>query len=386
VAEDKTKRSPRARPEWTKYLSGDRLLAILMLTPSLILVAIFVYGFIGMTAYTSTTDLNAMKMLSRQPANNVGLNNYVELFTGLLNNRFRIDMVNTVFFTALFIVVCLGVGMLLAILLDQKVRYEGVFRTIFLFPMSLSFVVTGVVWKWLFNPDAGINLLPTFIGLPAGQFRWFISEERWLEFNWQNVFQILAVLTLGIIFFVAAWRWLNTRSPYMAALAGLTLLANAALTLTGAEFLLTMPAEKHGFHAALLAVVLAAGWQMSGYTMAMYLAGLRGVPDELREAARVDGCTEFSVYRYIIFPLLAPITLSAMIILGHISLKIFDLVYVLGGGDNLRIDMPGLNMFFTTFRGQEVAKGAAIAIVMLILVAVVIIPYLTTQLRGEKEN
>jgi glucose/mannose transport system permease protein len=142
-------------------------------------------------------------------------------------------------------------------------------------------------------------------------------------------------------------------------------------------------AELHGFNLALVAVVIAAGWQMSGYTMAMYLAGLRGIPEEMREAARVDGANEFGVYRHVVFPLLAPITLSAIIILGHISLKIFDLVYTLGGGDNLFIDMPGINMFFTTFRAQQFGLGAAIAMVMLIMVAVVIVPYLVSNLRGE---
>lgn len=365
---------------------NDRLFAFLMLTPSIILIAIFVYGFIGITGYTSLTDSNAMQRLSGAPANFVGLRNYTDLFTGVLNTRFRIDMVNTVFFTVLFIIVCLGLGLGLAMLLDQKVRGEGIFRTIFLFPMALSFVVTGVVWKWLFNPTAGLNVLPTFIGLPAGEFRWFISEERWLQFNWQNVFQILAVILVGIIFLVAAWRFLRTRSTTAGIIAALALLAEGWLTLTGAEMLLTIPAETHGFNLALIALVVAAGWQMSGYTMAMYLAGLRGIPEEIREAARVDGASEIGVYRHVIFPLLAPITLSAIIILGHISLKIFDLVYVMGGGDNLYIDMPGLNMFFTTFRGQEFARGAAIAMIMLILVALVIVPYLTNSLRGERNR
>jgi glucose/mannose transport system permease protein len=367
------------------YLSlrSDKIIAFLMLLPSLILIAIFVYYFIGDTALTSLTDANALQRLSRVPANDVGLGNYTDLFTGG-QNRFRIDIVNTVFFTGMFIAVCVSLGLFLAILLDQKVRGEGLFRTIFLYPMSLSFVVTGVVWKWLFNPTAGINRLPTFVGLPAGEFRWFISEDRWLEFNWQNIFQIIALVVLAVIFLAAMWRWFKTRSQAAAFVAGLALLGNMLLLLTGAEFLLTKPSETRGFHVALIAVVVAAAWQMSGYTMAMYLAGLRGVSDELREAARVDGCGEFGVYRHIVLPLLAPITLSAIIILGHISLKIFDLVYVLGGGDNLWIDMPGLNMFFTTFRGQQFGRGAAIAMIMLIMVAVVIIPYLIYNQRAER--
>lgn len=366
-------------------INRDRLTAILMLLPSVILVAVFVYGFIAWTGWTSVTDSNALQQLRGQPANYVGLRNYTALFTALLDNRFRIDIVNTVFFTIMFIAVCLGLGVGLAILLDQKVKGEGIFRTIFLFPMALSFVVTGVVWKWLFNPGSGINVLPTFLGLPAGNFRWFISEDRLFRFYWQDLPAILGIIVMGVCVLLALLYWTRKRSLVAALLAGVALLIMAWLTIGDPSSIVGLERrEEHGFNVALIAVVVAAGWQMSGYTMAMYLAGLRGIPDELREAARVDGATEVGIYRHVVFPLLSPITLSAMIILGHISLKIFDLVYTLGGGDNLYIDMPGINMYFTTFRGSDFAKGAAIAMIMLIMVAIVIIPYLVTSLRSEK--
>lgn len=362
----------------------DRVTAILMLMPSVILLGVFVYGFIGWTGYTSMTDSDALQQLSGLPSKFIGFQNYTDLFSGTLNSRFRIDIVNTVFFTILFILACLVLGLGLAMLLDQKIKGEGIFRTIFLFPMALSFVVTGVAWKWLFNPSSGINILPTYIGLPPGEARWFISEERWLQFEWQALPGILAIIVLGVVIFFALWSWSRSRSRSAAFLAALAILLTGWIALDGPRGLnaLERP-ETHGFNVALIAVVIAAAWQMSGYTMAMYLAGLRGIPEELREAGRVDGCTEMGVYRHIVFPLLQPITLSAMIILGHISLKIFDLVYTMGGGDNLYIDMPGINMFFTTFRSSEFAQGAAIATIMLIMVAVVIVPYLITSLRSE---
>ncbi|MGQ9887505.1 MAG: carbohydrate ABC transporter permease [Aggregatilineales bacterium] len=371
----------------THGLNRDRIVAFVMLLPSIVLLFIFVYVFIGATAYTAMTDSSALQRLSRVPANFVGLKNFTDLFSGVLDTRFRIDIVNTVFFTFLFIVVCLSVGLLLAILLDQKVWGEGVFRTIFLFPMSLSFVVTGVIWKWLFNPSAGINVLPTYIGLPPGEFRWFISQDRVLEFNWQNLPSILAIIAAAVLLALTLWWALKKRTVYAAVGAGFVLLISVWVLLGGAAALNALPRpETHGFNLALIAVVVAAGWQMVGYTMAMYLAGLRGISEELREAGRVDGCTEIGVYRHIVFPLLAPITLSAIIILGHISLKIFDLVYVMGGGDLLVIDMPGINMFFETFRGQNFGRGAAIAIVMLVMVAAVIIPYLASNMRGESKR
>src|SRR6186997_1814808 len=117
------------------FMNRDRIVAILMILPSLILLAIFVYGFIGITGYTSMTDSNALQQLSGLPSKFIGIQNFTDLFTGALNSRFRIDMVNTVFFTVLFIAACLLLGISLAILIDQKIKGEGVFRTIFLFPM-----------------------------------------------------------------------------------------------------------------------------------------------------------------------------------------------------------------------------------------------------------
>jgi glucose/mannose transport system permease protein len=330
---------------WREILFSDRMKAVLVIIPSLIALAIFVYGFIAWTGYTSLTDAK----LSTGPGEFIGLENYTDLFTGL--------------------------------------RFER-FRTIFLFPMALSFVVTGVVWRWLFHPTRGLNTLPTVIGQPPGQFEWFISQERWFEFNWQDLGNYISVtiLLFDILLVALLWRW-NRRGGQMPGFAiALLLFLNTWLLLQGPQQItaLSRP-EDHGFNLAIIAVVIAAGWQMIGYTMAMYLAGLRGIPEDLREAARVDGASEWGVYRYVVLPLLAPITLSAMIVLGHISLKIFDLVYAMGGGDNPYIAMPGVNMFFTAFRGDALGRGAAIAMILLIMVAFVIIPYLRSSLRSEQE-
>src|SRR5690625_4564046 len=74
------------------------------------------------------------------------------------------------------------------------------------------------------------------------------------------------------------------------------------------------------------AIALPAMWQLSGYVMALFLAGFRGIPDELREAGQIDGATTWQVYRHVIFPQLTPVALSALIIIGHMSLKAFDLL------------------------------------------------------------
>jgi glucose/mannose transport system permease protein len=118
--------------------------------------------------------------------------------------------------------------------------------------------------------------------------------------------------------------------------------------------------------------------------MAIYLAGLRAIPDELREAARVDGASEYQILTGIVLPLLRPVTLSVMIILGHMSLKVFDLIVAVAG-KQLPLDVPALYMWQVTFDGLFYGRGAAIGILLLLSVAVLIIPYLFYSLRSEPE-
>ena len=367
-------------------LNRDRIIAFLMLLPSLILLAIFVYGFIGRTAYVAMTDWgnNAAQALALNPELTfVGFDNYRALFTSRLDARFRQDLVNTFFFTLFFLGSCLGLGLALAILLDQKVRFEAFFRTLFLFPFALAFIVTGTIWRWMLQPQGGVNVLPTLVGLPPLQLRWLTSRTQIWQFNWQNLLAYLGGITALILLWLTwrAWRRGNRGQAFT--LGGIAL-ALGIWSVSGAPGITILPFEEtHGFNVAFVGIILAAVWQMSGYTMALYLAGLRGIPEALREAARVDGANEFQLYRHVILPLLGPITLSAMIILGHISLKIFDLIWAMAGADNATTDVPALLMYLRSFRANQFADGAAIAMVLLIMVAAIIIPYLWTSLRGE---
>lgn len=297
-----------------RWLKGERLITLLLLLPSVIAVAVFVYGFIGWTGYVSMSNWNQLL----PDYTFVGLRNFFRLFA---HPRFQIDLRNLAVFTGLFLTGSLAIGFLLAVLLDRKVRGEGFFRTIYLYPMSLSFIVTGVVWRWLMNPGSpqmgstGINLLLEKLGLGFLKSGWYTDPRVGIK-----------------------------------------------------------------------AVAVAAIWQMSGYVMAMYLAGLRGIPEELREAARVDGANEFQVYRYVILPLLRPITLGAIIILGHISLKIYDLIVAMTGpGIGFSTDVPAYFMWETTFHANRFAQGAAIAVILLLMVSLLIVPYLIFSVRREAE-
>jgi glucose/mannose transport system permease protein len=133
---------------------------------------------------------------------------------------------------------------------------------------------------------------------------------------------------------------------------------------------------------ALLPVMIAATWQLSGFAMAMYLAGLGTISNDIREAASLDGASTWQIYRHIIIPLLRPITVSTLIILGHVSLKIFDLIYAMSGsGPGFATDVPGIFVFEQTFRATRYNLGAAASIVMLLLVSLVIVPYLARTLK-----
>lgn len=296
----------------TRLKNTDAIISFALVAPSIIAVGIFIYGFI---AWTLRVSFSAWKGLLPDYTF-VGLKNYIELFS---DPRFLIDLRNTAIFTIVFVVGALLLGFILAILLDQNLPGENFFRSLFLFPMAISYIVTGVVWRWLMNPSegtriSGLNQIFSFFG-------WDFLINRWHT--------------------TPIW--------------------------------------------GIAAIALAAIWQMSGYTMALYLAGLRAIPGELREAAQIDGATELQIYRYIMVPLLSPVTLSALIILGHMSLKVFDLIVAIAG-KQLPLDVPAIYMWQTTFDGLFYGRGAAIGILLLLSVAVLIIPYIRYTLKTETEQ
>jgi glucose/mannose transport system permease protein len=287
----------------------DRYLNLLLVSPSILAVGIFVYGFI---AWSIRVSMSQWKGLTADYTF-VGFKNYISLFS---DPRFMVDIRNTVLFTLVFVIGSISLGFFLAFILDQGLKGEAFFRTLFLFPMAISFIVTGVVWRWLMNPAtgdriSGLNLLFSMLHLDFLINKWYTTG------------------TWGIA-----------------------------------------------------AIALAAIWQMSGYTMALYLAGLRSVPEELREAAQIDGANELQIYRHVILPILAPVTLSALIILGHISLKVFDLIIAMAG-KQYPLDVPAIYMWQTTFDGLFYGRGAAIGTLLLLSVAVLIIPYIRYTLKNE---
>lgn len=287
---------------------------LLLLAPSILLVAVFVYGLIGANFQTSITDNHtAAQATGREPSVVVWFQNYLDL---LGSEAFQHSLKNLVLYTVVFLAGTMLFGFLWAWLLDKPVRGEGLFRSVYLFPMAVSFVASGVVWRWLLNSNqdeaaSGLNRLFQMIGLPFLQNNW-----------WNNV-------TWGIA-----------------------------------------------------AIAIPAIWQLSGYVMALFLAGFRGIPDELREAARMDGASEWKLYRHVLFPQLSPIALSALIIIGHMSLKAFDLIMSISKPANYQTKVPAVDMY--VFKSSfDYANAAAVGSILLVIVAVIIVPYLVRTNRKE---
>jgi glucose/mannose transport system permease protein len=276
----------------------------LAMSPSLGLLLVFIYGFIGWTVYIS---VSASKMVPDMTF--VGLRNYEKLW--------RIDpwivaTHNAVIFTVLYVGVGIGVGLGLAILLDQRIRGEGFFRTVFLYPAALSLVVTGIVWKWLLNPGTGIESFVRSLGFDSFSFGWIIDA-----------------------------------------------------------------------HFVIYTLVIAGVWQVAGFAMALFLAALRSVDDEILRAARLDGASAWGAYLHIVIPSIKSTFVTVSVLLAAFALKTFDLVVAMtAGGPGYSSSMPANFMFDMAFWRNQLGVSAASAITLLAFSLVLVSPYVFFRVGG----
>ncbi|WP_205814176.1 sugar ABC transporter permease [Microbacterium sp. K24] len=295
-----------------KRLSSRSFHGFLLLLPSLVILGVFVYFLLARTFVVAMSDQHTFL-----PTNGfVGFDNFVALFTSD-NGRFLHSVRNLGLFFVVFVGGTIILGFLWALMLDRGVKGEGFFRSIYIFPMAVSFIASGVVWRWLLNSSTGdeaggINQLLGWMNLDFLQGDWFINPD-----------------------------W------------------------------------------GMAAIAIPAIWQMAGYVMALFLAGFRGVPPELREAARMDGATTSQMYRHVIFPQLTPAALSALIIVGALGAKIFDLIMAMTGPGYIT-EVPAVYVW-NALLTSDYAKAAAIATLMLVAIAVLIVPYLIITIRRERE-
>jgi glucose/mannose transport system permease protein len=272
-------------------------LPIIILAPSIVASFIYVFVFAGWTFYISLSDSTLLPSYNFR-----GFDNYISLWG---NRRWGVAYGNLFYFSAFYVVFAMAFGLLLAILIDQRIRAESFWRTIFLYPLAVSFIVTGTVWQWLYNPGSGIQFMVNSLG--------------WTDF----------------------------------------------------EFALTSDRKN-----AIWAIIITGIWASAGFSMALFLAGLRSVDPDIIKAAQIDGASWFRTYRKVILPSIAPIFLAVAVVLLQFAIKTFDLAVALtNSGPGISTTFPATYVYDFMFQRGEIGEGAAAAMMILAALAVVLVPY-----------
>jgi glucose/mannose transport system permease protein len=207
------------------------------------------------------------------------------------------------------------IGFLLAVLMDQKIRFENTFRTIFLYPFALSFVITGIVWAWILSPAFGFPQSIRSLGWTNFEFDWIANRQ-------------MVVYTL----------------------------------------------------------VIAGLWQGTGLVMALMLAGLRGIDDEIWKASRVDGIPKWRTYIFIVIPMMRPVFITALVIVASGIVRIYDLVVAMtGGGPGLSSQFPAVYVYEYMF-ASNLGLGLAASTVMLLAVAIIVVPWAFYEFGGKRRS
>lgn len=241
----------------------------------------------------------------------VGLAQYERLFD---NDRWLLSLQNLALYGVLFIVVCMVIGFLLAVFIDQKVKAEGVFRTVFLYPYAMSFVATGLVWQWVLNPEAGLQQAVRKAGFGDFTFEWIIDQDM-----------------------------------------------------------------------VIYTIVIATVWQASGLVMALLLAALRGIDEEIWKAARIDGIPTWRVYVSIVLPMLAPAVATVFVLLFTAVVKVFDaVVSMTQGGPGTASEVPAKFIMDHLFGRANIGLASAGSIVLLLTVLILVAPFMYARARKSR--
>lgn len=292
----------------SKKIFGKNVPVFLTLTPTVLLMLIAVYGYIAWSVIISFTSSEFAPEY-----NFVGFLQYSKLWE---SERWGVAVNNLFIFSFLFVLVSIVVGILLAIFLDQKIRAEGAIRLVYLYPMAVSLIVTGTAWKWILNPETGLDKIFQNIGFVNWHIDWLVNPDT-----------------------------------------------------------------------SIYAIVVAAIWQSAGFVMAIFLAGLRGVDSEIIKAAKIEGAGMVRIYTSIIIPMLRPAFFTVMVILVYQAIRSFDLVVALtNGGPGFSSDLPTTFMYSLTFSRGQLAQGQASAVMILLTVIAIIVPYLYSELKHEHRN
>ena len=273
------------------------------------LAAIVLIAYLGSLAWTLRVSVSSSRSLPTDTF--VGMAQYIKLFD---NERWLLSLQNSGTYTVLFIALAMVIGFLLAVLIDQKIRGEALFRTVFLYPYAMSFVATGLVWQWILTPGMGIEQLMHQWGYVDFEFDWLIDQDK-----------------------------------------------------------------------VIYTIVIAGVWQMAGLVMALVLAALRGIDEEIWKAARLDGIPAWRVYLSIIVPMLAPTLATIFILLSTAALKLFDAVVAMTqGGPGTASEVPAKFIMDHLFGRANIALASAGAVVLLLAVIAIAAPYAYLQHKRKR--
>jgi len=275
------------------------------------MVLVALVGFVGCSVWSIVYSFTSSKSLPKERF--VGFKQYDRLFD---SSRWQVSIENVAIYGVCSLIFSLGIGFLLAVAMDQKIRFENTFRTIFLYPFALSFIVTGLVWQWLLNGDFGVAQVIRDIGF--SNFEMNILSDR----------------------------------DY-----------------------------------SIYAIVIAGLWQGTGFVMALMLAGLRGIDQDIWKAARVDGIPAWRTYLFIVIPMMKPVFITTLVIIASGIVKVFDLVVALtAGGPGGSSELPAKYVYDFMFGRANLGQALAASTVMLMTVLIILIPWAYLEFSQKREN
>lgn len=287
---------------------GWKISANIALAPGFLVLAVV---YLGSSAWTVWISLTNSRMLPN--SNFVGLRQYETLFA---NDRWLTSVSNLVIFGVLFVGVTLVLGFLLAVFIDQRVRGEDTFRAIFLYPYSMSFVVTGLIWQWLLNPTLGIEKMLHDWGFAGAKFDWIVRQDM-----------------------------------------------------------------------VIYCLVFAAVWHGAGVVMAIMLAGLRGIDEDIWKATKIDGIKPWRTYLFIVVPMMGASIATASVLLVTSVVRVYDLsVAMTNGGPGIASEVPAKFVMDFMFERANLGLATAAATSMLFTVAAVVGPYVYWQSRRNARS
>jgi len=288
----------RMRREWSAYV---------FLAPGLIVFSVFTVFALIFAFYLTFHEWSIIQ--PEKPF--VGLQNYSNM---IQDEQFRRSVINTAYYTGGSVPLTMGIGLLIALLLNQPIRFRGLFRTIYFLPVVTPLVVTAILWKWLYNGDYGL-------------FNYYLLKTHLIH---------------------DPLLWLSDKN-------------------------LAMPA-----------VILMSVWAGVGFSMVIYLAGLQAIPEELYEAAQLDGAGAFAKFRYITLPLLSPTTLF-LLVMGIIgSFQIFTQIFVMtSGGPVERTTTMVYYIYESAFKFYEMGYASTLAYGLFALLFLVTLLQLRLYRRAE---